>query len=191
MDCPRWEQFLKESVQDDTNIALLQTFFGSCLTGAPLPRAALLLAGQGLGKDTVVRVLTALVGTELRTDFSPKEMSLEWVRGMMVGSRLNVCHNPSFKNASILKSMIAGDVVTARKKHGPVFTWTPRVKFVFVSNTIPVSVAESSGCHRRILVVSFTSRPAKIDPLLFDRLGEELEAIHEWALATPTGEESN
>lgn len=183
MNCPRWKQFLKESVQDDASIEALREFFGSCVTSDPMPAAALVLAGSGLGKTTVVKVLTALVGTQARTDFTPQQMESLLVRARMASARLNVANDAVFtlRGLQILKSMIAGDRVSAETSGRAYFTYKPRTKFLFVSQAIP-NIHTDDSLHRRFIVISFTARPAELDPFLLDRLAAELDGIYAWAV---------
>lgn len=70
--CPTWEKFLSEVLEDDDDrVALVQEFFGYCLSSDTSLQKALILVGKPRsGKGTIQRVLGALVGPDNSTGFS-------------------------------------------------------------------------------------------------------------------------
>lgn len=183
MGCTFWKQFLKESVQDETNIELLREFFRGVLTSSPIPQHALLLAGPGKGKITIGWVLSALIGFKHVSNWEVDALSSPVVRARMVGTKLNISDFPiaGSTGADMFKSMVSGDRVSARDLYGDWFDYAPSVKFLFVSKQIPPLFSEP-GASRRIVLIPFPATPPTFTRSMLDVLGGELEAIRAWAL---------
>ncbi|MHB1425051.1 MAG: DUF5906 domain-containing protein [Gemmataceae bacterium] len=116
--CPAWEKFLAEVLEgDEDRMALLQEFFGYCLSSDSSLQKALILVGKPRsGKGTIQRVLGALVGPDNSTGFSLERLATEFGPSALVSKavalvgEVELTANPQrAKIVEVLKSVIGED----------------------------------------------------------------------------------
>lgn len=158
--CDQWIQFLEQVFEgDQERIALLQEFFGYCLTPETDLEAFAMFTGEGAnGKSVVCEVLRALLG-----DSNVSAVSLE-----MFGERfqliatLGKLANISTEIGELdkaaegfLKQYTSGEKMGFEAKRKQVFFAKPTAKLVFSTNNLPRFADKSGGLWRRLLLFPF------------------------------------
>lgn len=193
-ECPRWEQFIQESVESERREAI-QEYVGYTLLTNELPfERALLLVGEGAnGKSTFLNVVAELLGTDNTTGYSLQKLSKsDYHVAEMYGAVANIDADVGDKihNIEIFKKLTGGDrKVDARKPYGKPFNFHPTTKQLYAANEVPEIGEDTNAVYRRWLIVEFPTvftdshlpGPDK-DPDLEGELLEELPGILNWAL---------
>ncbi len=187
VDCPRWKEFLDQTVQIPEVIAELQEFFGYCLVPTTKFEKALFLIGPGSdGKSTCLTVLQALVGPENCAHLNLNELDDQFLRASLHNKALNVFTevNSKMLSSGYFKAIVTGEPLQAAFKFRDTFTFKPTCKLAFSANRFPRVVDHSDGFWRRPLPIRFRRQffGSDIDPDMAEKLLEELPGIFLWAL---------
>jgi P4 family phage/plasmid primase-like protien len=201
-ECPKFDAYLKETCIDEDGgpnqgmIDQLQQYAGYLLWPKIDNCPCLFFYGEGSnGKSVFVDVMRGLVG-ESRTRSCGLEQLIGNKFGMasLVGARFNSsdemgnCRESTTEN---FKKMILGERLTAERKFGDQFDFTPKCKFVFCTNRIPAFSEVNVAIKRRILIIPFRRT---LDPFTEDgrrrtvrHLGriiarDELPGVVRWAM---------
>jgi putative DNA primase/helicase len=192
--CPRWERFLLEVFQQDTDlVTFAQLAVGYALTGLTSEQCLFLLYGQGAnGKSVFLNILGRLLGSyaynapfstfELRgrTDIS-NDIAAFAGRRLVTASETN---EGTRLNEARFKALTGGDPITARFLYGEHFTFRPQAKIFLAVNHLPVVEDLSFGFWRRVRLLPFTRTFVNdADPTLEEKLRAELPGILAWAVA--------
>lgn len=192
--CPAWEKFLSEVFEGDHDrVALIQEFFGYCLSSDTSLQKALILVGKPRsGKGTIQRVLGALAGPENSTGFSLERLATEFGPSALVNKavalvgEVELSANPQrAKIVEVLKSIIGEDSISINKKYDAQFpSLRLPTRFVIASNSVPRLLDASGALAHRFLFVPFEiSFVGREDIHLEEKLLKELPGIANWALA--------
>lgn len=192
--CPLWLSFLEETLEgDQQRIALLQEFFGYCLTPDNSLQKMLVLRGVSRsGKGTIVKVLEAVLGRENVTGFSLTALAERFGTGSLVGKlvavvgEVNLQKNQNkYQIFETLNKITGNDPVDIEFKH-QVLKMSTRlpVRFVISCNEMPAFSDDSGAFAERLLIVDFEKAcpKDKRDPDLADRLCAEASGVANWAL---------
>ena len=191
--CPLWEKFLSEIFEGDQDrVALIQEFFGYCLSSDTSLQKALILVGKPRsGKGTIQRILGALAGPENSTGFSLERLATEFGPSALVNKavalvgEVELSANPQrAKIVEVLKSIIGEDAMSINKKYDAQFpSLRLPTRFVIASNSVPRLLDASGALSHRFLFVPFEmSFVGREDIHLEDKLLKELPGIANWAL---------
>jgi len=146
------------------------------------------LYGTGAnGKSTALGALQAVVGREHTASLSMSDLSQRFKIQFLEGKLVNIAtetHTPDPISTEIFKAVVAGDAVTAERKYGEPYLFTPCAKFIVAMNESPVIPDKSYGFSRRLIVVDFMRRfqDEEMDAHLSDTLAEEKDGIFMWSL---------
>lgn len=125
-------------------------------------KVALAFSGMGGGgKSTLVNILQGLVGPENSKHISPQQVGDRFNRAQLHGVMLNSVGDvgaETIRNIGPLKSIIAGDAISAEYKGRDGFSFRPNVFIVASFNTLPATESNDSGFWDRWLVLSFKRR---------------------------------
>lgn len=192
--CPRWEQFMTEVFEGETEVIdYIQRAFGYSLTGST--REQVLFLGHGVGangKSTLMKFLRAVGGDyacniasdtikSKNTESHPAEIA------QLVGKRIVTCVE-STEGGKLhderIKGLVGGDVQSARFMRGDWFSFLPVLKLWLVTNHLPKVTDDSEGFWRRMRRVPFERefKGADMDLELDDKLFLELPGILAWAV---------
>lgn len=195
--CPKWLRFLQDIFPGETadgatldeRIALLQEWFGYCLTADTRLHEFLLAVGPGAnGKSVVFGVLTELLGRE-NVSHVPLEMFGDrFALGDTIGKLANVVSEIGALDRfdeGRLKAFVSGDRITVDRKYKEPVSVQPTARLMLATNTPPRVSDRSQGLWRRLLYLPFevTIPPEQQNPKLTDELLEELSGIFNWSLA--------
>ena len=192
--CPTWEKFLSEVLEGDQDrVALIQEFFGYCLSSDTSLQKALILVGKPRsGKGTIQRVLGALVGPDNSTGYSLERLATEFGPSALVNKavalvgEVELSANPQrAKIVEVLKSIIGEDAISINTKYESTFpSLRLPTRFVIASNSVPRLLDASGALAHRFLFVPFEmSFVGREDIHLEEKLLAELPGIANWALA--------
>ncbi len=192
--CPTWEKFLTEVLEGDMDrVALIQEYFGYCLSSDTSLQKAIILVGKPRsGKGTMQRVLGALVGPDNSTGFSLERLATEFGASALVNKsvalvgEVELSANPQrTKIVEVLKSIIGEDALSINTKYESTFpSLRLPTRFVIASNSVPRLLDASGALAHRFLFVPFEmSFVGREDIHLEEKLLKELPGIANWALA--------
>lgn len=188
----RWLEFLSEATGgDEEMIGYLQRVCGYCLTGLTSEHALFFVHGPGgNGKSVFLTVLQHVLGDYAKTaametftasKFSshPTDLaSLQGARGVFASETEE---GRSWAEARI-KALTGGDKVSARFMRQDFFEYTPQFKLVIVGNHAPKLHNVDEAMRRRFHIIPFKIKPAKVDPMLVEKLKEEAPQILGWMI---------
>ena len=187
--CPRWEAFLDDVMQADTQRSeLLQEWAGYMLTDSLRFQKFMLLAGEGgNGKTVFTTLIEKMVGLEnvshIPLSLFGDKFSLASTLGKMLNSTSESSHGINELCETALKSYTSGDRMTFERKYREPISAHPTAKIMISTNQLPNFADKSNGVWRRLLFVPFDRCiPAdEQDPHLIDELSAELPGIFNWA----------
>jgi P4 family phage/plasmid primase-like protien len=147
--------------------------------------AAFLFVGDGAnGKSQVLDALRGLVPDEAVSSIPVTDFGHDRYRVQLAGKRLNVAAELGVARSVAsdkFKSVITGDVISAREIRQPVATFRPRAVHVFATNTLPqFDSGMPPSVARRLIVVPFNRLIPKNErvALLGQRIAiEEADAL--------------
>lgn len=180
----RWEQFLKETIQDEKEIRLLQEFFGYCLMDHANYGKCLVLYGRGSGGiSTLMSILVALVDEK---NCSYSDLNGPFSVACLEGKKLNFADelSPWLMESETFKNLLHGDLVRAERMHRDSILFQFTGKLVFGVNHFPHKLNKDDGLFHRLIVVRFRRQflGNDADPSLRSKLIENLDLILGWAL---------
>lgn len=192
----RWLQFLDQVFIGDAElIDWLRRWIGYTLTGSTAEQILLFCYGLGAnGKSVLGELLRWITGDYARS--IPVEMLCESKRQAggatpdladLVGARLALTTETEDGAAlaeSLVKSLTAGDTISARPLYGRPINFAPQFKLLMLGNHRPVVRGTDHGIWRRIRLVPFrrTFAPDERDPHLLDKLKAEAPHILAWMI---------
>lgn len=189
--CPKWLKFLKDIFPEDDNDEkkfLLQQFFGYCLLRDCRFQKALFMYGTGSnGKDTVLHVLEAMVGSENVSYMPLADLCKTFKPAHLQNKLVNLATETNTREVlamDIFKQIVGGGSITTERKYGQQFSFQPYCKFISAMNDMPVITDKSHGFARRIISLVFTRRFEQHEMIShFERrLFDELPGIFKWAM---------
>jgi putative DNA primase/helicase len=186
-----WLSFLDALWPDDPeSIALLQEWFGYCLTADTAQHKMLLLVGpRRSGKGTIGRILTKLIGSS--NVAGPTTGSLAGTFGLqpLIGKSLAIVSDARFTGQDIgtvverLLCISGEDTLTIDRKHKESVTMKLISRFMLLTNELPRLTDASNALAGRFMVLEINqSWFGREDLGLLGRLEQELPGILLWAL---------
>lgn len=187
--------FLQACFRDDEDgeakIAVLQEFVGACLLGraTEFQQGLIFIGGGANGKSTMQDVVLAMFDPSMTTSIPPQDMDNEYRRAMLAKSRINIVNE--LPEADILtsegvKSLVTGDMITARHIREAPFQYRPRAGHIFSANNLPNVRDLTDGFFRRWTVISWNRKfegPDRVLKLAERIIKAELGAVAAWAMA--------
>lgn len=183
----QWLDFLAEG-SNDRDIALLQEFFGYCLSGSTEHQKSLWIYGPpGCGKSVIFKVLIAIVG-EKRVAVRQAENFRSNFNGDLSGKRLvyfpDYRHDPSHAKAALnfLLTVAGDDPIQIEQKYKAAVLEKLMAKIVWSSNDMP-SFPDSTGATlRRIMMLHRQGRTGGTENVdLAEQLIANAASILRWA----------
>jgi len=185
-DCPKFKQFLRESVIHDDVVQVLRAYINAVICGRSyLQRYLQLIGAGGSGKSTFTDMLVALVGCENHksTSFQTLEED-KFEIAKIVDKRLVVLPDQvgHAKNPSNFKKLTGNDTLPIRlmhKQHN--LDYASNAMVIVTANQDISTTDNSSGLHRRVITVRFDNQPSR-NPNLKSELQAEISGIVNWAM---------
>ncbi len=192
--CPLFLEFLNKVLPNQMSQAVMQEWFGYCLTNDTSFRSMMILFGESsTGKSTLSNILEAVVGQENRSAvplecfwnrFSPQEM---------VGKLVNFCGDAGKIDRlaeGVLKRFTGGDTILVDRKYKQPISVRMTAKLVVATNNFPKVQDTSEALWTRFIVVPMdvVISDKDMDRSLLDSerqgwpLKKELPGIFNWAI---------
>ncbi len=189
--CPRWDQFLKEIFQGDTElIEYVRRALGYSLSGDTSWQCWFLLHGCGEnGKSRFVAVLRNILGADYCSEIDPEELCAQpWARhsterAALRGVRYLTSEETKSEreiNETFIKSLTGEGRLRARFMRQDSFEFSPVLKLWLSTNNRPVVKDNSHGFWRRVRLIPFEanfSNSPNRDPFLDQKLKAEAPGI--------------
>lgn len=190
-ECPRWLEFIGQALDGDpSKIALLQEWFGYCISGRTDLHAGLFVVGpSGSGKSTVANVLRRWLGPNNTCSLALEKWDSEFALRETEGKLLNLCDETQRKinsrTEAFLKWYLSGSEMLVNGKYSRYIALRPTARLVVCTNHWPDFHDNSDGIWRRILPLRMRRvvAPEQRDPRLAESFDGEHSGILNWALA--------
>lgn len=180
--CAVFDGWLAQVVPGDC-LGMVWELLGYLLySGNPLQKAIMLVGSGGNGKGTLLRVVTAILGSRNITAVSLHDLiSTRFSTASLFGKIANIAGDIDGKfldSTAAFKAITGQDVISAEHKGLDRFDFTPWAVPVFSANKIPASADTTAGYLRRWLIVPFPhSFVGREDRGLEGKLHAELPGI--------------
>ena len=194
-DCPRWLAFLDRNLEGDgERIAVLQEWFGLCLTPDTSRQKFLVLEGEGAnGKSVVCAALEAMLGRENCAHVPLELFGERFQLTATLGKLANIASEVGELDKAaegFLKSFTAGDPMQFDRKFKPPVQALPSARLVLATNNRPRFTDRSGGLWRRMILMPFRvviadddpSRVFGMDKAEWWEASGELPGIFNWSL---------
>jgi len=190
-DCPRWEEFVNESVDTEEERLKLQEYAGYTLWrhSQDFGKAMFLVGPTDSGKGTALKALKQVLGRDNVAAESLHDLiQTRWGTAQLYGNIANVRNEvtPSgLGEVQKFKELTGGeDEVSAEFKGQDKFQFVVTQKFLFSTNEVPTIQNADEAFYNRLLFVRFpnTVPPEEQDKQLLDKLAEEKSGILNWML---------
>jgi|GEM_PF-1542244 len=157
-NCPKWLAFLDRNLEgDQERIAILQEFYGYCLTPGLSAHKFLFHEGEGAnGKSVACGALTAMLGTSNVSSVPLESFGERFSLYPTLGKMANIAAEVGEIDRvaeGILKAYTTGDAIQFDRKHRDPITARPTAKLVFASNNRPRFNDKSGGLWRRMILM--------------------------------------
>ncbi len=193
-NCPRWLALLNRNLEGDhERIAIMQQFYGYCLTPTLSAHKFLFHEGEGAnGKSVACAVLTAMLGTDNVSSVPLEQFGERFGLYTTIGKLANVASEVGEIDRvaeGILKAYTTGDPIQFDRKHRDPVTARPTAKLIFASNNRPRFSDKSGGLWRRMILMPWritipeSDRVRGMDSPQWWQDQGELPGILLWAIA--------
>lgn len=192
---PLWERFLLSTVgYEPANVALLQEWFGYCLTPDTSMQKMMYMRGpSGAGKGVVCNILARLCGSDQDQVASTDFASLTGTFGAqplvdktlaIIPDARNTRNADSTRALELLLNIAAGDPIQVRRMYKESISRLKLGCRITVASNEFVDVPDNQGAMaRRLLLLEFKqSFQGKEDWGLENKLAKQLPGIAVWAL---------
>jgi putative DNA primase/helicase len=189
--CPRFTQFLEETLVEEAVISFVKRYSGYTLTGITRERLFAILYGFGKnGKTTLVELLRDVLGdyasnTDIETLLMRKYQGIgndvAALKGARFVSAAEVEQGRRLAESKV-KQLTGRDTVSARFLFAEKFDFAPEFKLWLSTNNKPVIQGTDDAIWDRIRLIPFTQRfdGARQDPKLPEKLRGELAGVLAW-----------
>ncbi|MCM1530390.1 MAG: phage/plasmid primase, P4 family [Alistipes sp.] len=190
-DCPRFKQFLFESMGgDEAQVTLIQEILGYFLLPVNYAQKCFVIVGTaGAGKSVLLRVLNdILLGKKNVSKVSWQALNERFKTAELFGKLANIFADLPTKNIDdngIFKALVGEDYLTVEKKNRNPFSFQCTARLLFSCNSIPKNYGDrSEGFYRRLIILRFNNSVPqdKRDPNLLDKFRCEANGIFRFAL---------
>ena len=189
-----WERFLGDATGGDQELqGFLRRFAGYSATGITREQCLVFLYGpEAAGKSTFLRAIQAALGTyartaEIATFLVSRRDVVRNDLAALDGARAVFATEPGEGQTwdeGLVKLLTGEDRIRARFLFRESFEFVPTFKLWIAGNHRPRVRSTGGALWRRVHVVPFTRTvpEEERDPLLFDKLREELPGILGWII---------
>lgn len=190
-DCPRFKQFLEETMGGDAEqVALIQEMLGYFLIPVNSAQKCFVIVGVGgAGKSVLLRVLNEiLLGRENVSNVSWQSLNERFKTAELFGKLANIFADlptKSIDDNGIFKALVGEDYLTVERKNRDPFSFQSSARLLFSCNNIPKNYGDrSEGFYRRLIIIRFNHAVPveKRDPDLLEKFRSEADGIFLFAL---------
>lgn len=189
-DCPRFMQYLHESVPDD-QIPLIQEMLGYFLVPVNHAQKCFVIVGKGgTGKSQLLLLINdILLGRRNVSNVTWQALGNEKFKiAELFGKLANIFADLPSKNIEdngMFKAIVGEDFITVEKKNKNPFSFQSCARLLFSCNSIPRNYGDKSDAfYRRLIIIRFDNivPEDKKDKLIQDKFRTEADGIFLFAL---------
>ncbi len=191
-DAPRFRKFLEEVFEGDSDgedkAQLILELFGYSLLSTCRYEKFVILVGSGAnGKSVLLDLLKALCGISNVSAVAPEKLDNNFQRAHLQGKYANliteIAEGAVLPDAA-MKAITSGEHMTAERKFGHPFDFSPYATLWFGTNHMPHTRDFSAALFRRACVLRFNRKftGANCDHHLKEKLVNELPGVLNMAL---------
>lgn len=189
---PRFEQFLKEIFNGDSDInekinIVLEALGYSLVPDTFLEKFIILVGSGANGKSVLLAICREMLGTKNVSAVQPDQYNDRFQRGHLRSKLANIVteikEGGEIADAQ-LKSLVSGELTTAENKHKDPFEFIPIATHWFGTNHMPHTRDFSDALFRRAIILTFNNKfeGPKRDAKLTQKLIDEIPGIFNLAL---------
>jgi len=186
---PLFQKFINRIIPDEDAQKVLRQFVGSAFIKDINYQKTLWLVGKGgNGKSKFLEIITALIGKNNVTNYSPEQLtqSNSYERGEISGKLLNLSDEMGGNiGIPIFKSMVCGEPIPTRRIYEKPFTMYDYPKMIANINKLPKRIETTDAFYRRLLIVPFEN-PITAEELDYNIAKEiiekELSGVLVWVI---------
>lgn len=196
-DCPKFREFMNRMLVDPEVVSFVMRSVAYSMTGLVDADVLFFLYGKGAnGKSTFMMVFKLLLGDLMTTidvetllarradaNIDYKKSTLEGRRAVMTDE---IPENRKL-GESMVKALIGGDEIVARRPYERPYTFDPTHKLWMVGNHKPVIEGTDTGIWRRICLIPWTqtipTKERRPRAEVIADFRQELPGILNWVLA--------
>lgn len=176
---PRINQFMIDVTNGDPiKMEFLYQIAGYCLLKKNLFEKFFIFQGEGgTGKSTYLNLLHKLVGGDTNcSHVSLSDFDKDYYLVSTLSKLLNI--DDDVVDAKVLegtgrfKSLVSGNIISARQIYREVISFVPYVTCVFSCNRLPRIMDKTSGMYRRLILVELNNKVKNPDPLFMNKVTE-------------------
>lgn len=165
------------SDSDEDKKQLLYEVIGYCFVQRCIFSKFFVCYGEGqTGKSTYLRLIKNLVGKKNSSFLVLKDLEKDFMTAELFGKLVNIGDDipyDTIKDTSILKSLVSGEEITARKLYGNPFSFVNFSTLIFTTNKLPAVNDKSSGFYRRFTIIDIDKKIEEPDPFFMDKIQEK------------------
>jgi len=185
--CPKFDTFLKETLEEDECIDVVFEFLGypfctpSEVMNISLEKMPLFYGSGANGKSVLFNVCSEMYGKDNVSYYGLHDVSTNKnTRHALGGILVNWCSDADRRvQSGPMKALISREPMSAEIKYGRTYTLTQPPAFMMNTNELPSANDNSDGWFRRLDIIKFekTIPTEKRDPKLATKLKSELAGI--------------
>lgn len=189
-EIPNFTKWLNDLFYED-DIKVIQEYLGYCLVPSTKAQKALFLVGEGgAGKSVLGVILDTILGKAMLSTTSTQEFLQDKFKKAELEHKLVLydddLDSTALSDTGFYKKLITNTItITADRKYGQPFEFTPCVKLVSCCNEMLSARADmTDGFYRRLLpvIIKPISKDFKPDLHFYDKIRAEAEGILQWSL---------
>lgn len=165
------------SNNDENKKQLLYEVIGYCFVQRCVFSKFFVCYGEGqTGKSTYLRLIKNLVGRKNSSYLVLRDLEKEFMTAELFGKLVNIGDDipyDAIKDTSVLKSLVSGEEITARRIYGTPFSFVNFATLIFTTNKLPAVADKSSGFYRRFTIIDIDKKIEQPDPFFMDKVLEK------------------
>ena len=181
-DCPNFMKFIKTSAGLE-NLPCIMISLGYGISSLSKVKKAIFLFGEtDGGKSTLLDFLANAVAPELVSNINFQQLGNGYFVIQLLGKKLNISYDNSSKamdNEQMLKSIVAGERISARALRENPVQFVPKAKLFFASNKPYTYKNPDLALYRRMVFIPFeySIPPEEQDKELSMKLEQERDIV--------------
>lgn len=187
--CPRWEKFIEELLPEQA-IPILQEYLGYLFIPTTLAQKAMFIVGNGgEGKSRIGVLLSRMLGRSLSSGAFHEFQTNRFITASLENRLVFLDDDiqlTAIKDTQMFKKLVTMESpVSIEKKGKDFYDIQPYARFLcFGNGAISSFYDHSDGFYRRLLILKVNQLmdDREDDPLLIEKLSEEMSGIFNWCL---------
>ena len=190
-DCPKFKQFLKETIPSEKNRDLVQEVLGTALINKKIHKRGVMIPGPtDAGKSTFCDIIRNVIGEDSCGNHTPKSIAdSNWARAKLRDLLLNISDETSsgkIYRTERLKKALDGNPMQADEKYSAIFEFKPTCEHIYGTNMTPTVSRSDEAFWNRWIVAPTRSDSVPEDEqnkkLVSEILEDEKSGILNWII---------